>query len=140
MRHSDDPIRLGITGTRQGMTEYQFSELTEFLRAFPSDTEFHHGDCVGVDVEAAALARSMGMLIVCHPPNNPSNRGFYGGDEMRTPRSYLERNRNIVLSSDVLLVVPAESQQQPRGGTWYTYNFAGKCAVPRVLFLPERSG
>jgi hypothetical protein len=59
-------MKIGVTGTRSGMNETQFAAMQEYLSQFvPADTELHHGDCVGVDVEVAILAQSLGMRVVC---------------------------------------------------------------------------
>lgn len=45
-------MRIGVTGTRNGMTLAQHDTLADVLRGL-SIAEFHHGGCRGVDVEAA---------------------------------------------------------------------------------------
>ena len=62
---------IGITGTRSGMNDTQKKNVTEFLRDSlkqHSLSTLHHGDCIGVDVEIANIAKSMGYYIINHPP------------------------------------------------------------------------
>ena len=130
-------MKVGITGTREGMTEIQFKEITYLLtQLFVPGAEFHHGDCEGVDVEAAYVACELGYRIVCHPPALQYRQGFFGGDEIREPLGYLERDRNIVDEADVLLVVPLQNEWQPKGGTWFTHDYAKKKGVPLTVVWP----
>lgn len=118
-------MKIGVTGTREGMNEAQFEQVKKFLEKYKG-AELHHGDCRGVDVEVAYLAKEMGYKIVCHPPKSQAQQGFFGGDEMREPEGYLKRDRNIVDETELLLVVPLQNERQDKGGTWYTYDYALK--------------
>ena len=44
-------VRLGVTGTSDGITDKQLLRLHEFIAAVQA-TELHHGDCVGADAVA----------------------------------------------------------------------------------------
>ena len=133
-------MKIGVTGTRSGMNEAQFAAMQEYLSQFvPADTELHHGDCVGVDVEVAMLAQSLGMRVVCHPPEKDELRANHNSDEIRKPLSHFARNRNIVDDTDVLMVVPYQDNHQPNGGTWYTHDYAKKKGKEPVVFFPKRS-
>ena len=131
-------MKVGITGTREGMNEKQSKQVREFLEQFPLGTEFHHGDCKGVDVQAAAIAKELGFRIICHPPKLTEQQGFFGGDETREPSGYLQRDRNIVDEADTLIVVPLQDEWQPKGGTWYTHDYAIKRSKPVTIFYPNR--
>ena len=130
-------MKIGITGTREGANDFQITKLIEFFEQLPKTGEFHHGDCVGVDVEVAAIARECGLKIVCHPPIKPTLRGFFKSDEYRHPLGYMERDRNIVDETELLLVVPKHTSWQPKGGTWYTHDYAKKQNRPYLIFWPE---
>jgi hypothetical protein len=130
-------MKVGVTGTREGANAYQLAELRTVLTELKG-TEFHHGDCKGVDVEAAAIAKDLGYKVVCHPPKSSEQQGFFGGDEMREPLGYLQRDRNIVDATDVLLVVPLQNEWQPKGGTWYTYDYAVKKGKPVSVIYPGK--
>ncbi len=130
-------MRIGVTGTRSGMNETQFSAVVEYLSGF-ANAELHHGDCVGVDAEVAVIATSLGFRTVCHPPEKDDLRAFHPSDEIRGSLSYFARNRNIVDETDLLLVVPYQDQHQTNGGTWYTHDYAVKKGKPVEVFFPGR--
>lgn len=128
-------MKVGVTGTREGATAYQLAELRTVLTELKG-TEFHHGDCKGVDEQAAAIAKELGYKIVCHPPESDYLRAYFLADEMREPAGYLKRDRAIVDSVDVLLVVPLQNAWQPKGGTWYTFDYAVKKGKPVSVIYP----
>jgi len=128
-------MKVGVTGTRSGMTDHQTQLVWDFLTT-PGITQLHHGDCRGVDVEVAALALSLGIEIVCHPPVKDELRGWFESDQTREPLNYFARNRNIVDETDFLLVVPFQMSPQKHGGTWYTYSYARKKNKPHLVVYP----
>lgn len=128
-------MKIGVTGTREGATEYQLKELRSVLQELKG-TEFHHGDCAGVDEQAAKIAKELGYKIVCHPPESDYLRAYFPADEMREPAGYLKRDRAIVDSVDVMLVVPLQMEWQPKGGTWYTHDYAKKKNKPYNVIWP----
>ena len=129
-------MKVGVTGTREGATEYQLKELRSVLAELKG-TEFHHGDCRGVDVQAAAIAQELGYKIVCHPPILTEEQGYFGGDEIREPAGYMKRDRAIVEETDVLLVCPKQMEWQRQGGTWYTHDYAVKIGKPLSIIWPK---
>jgi hypothetical protein len=129
-------MRIGITGTREGGTEYQLNKLRAILLEMQG-TECHHGDCKGVDEQAAAIAKELGYKIVCHPPEIDDLRAYYPADEMRESSGYLKRDRRIVDECDILLVVPLHEEWQPKGGTWYTCDYAKKINKPFIVIWPK---
>lgn len=129
-------MKIGVTGTRSGMTDAQLSSVALFLfdeRA----SELHHGDCVGVDVEVAELAKKLNYRVVCHPPIKDDLRAYHASDEIREPLSYFARNRKIVDECDLLLVVPYQKTHQTSGGTWYTHDYAVKQGKPVLVFYGD---
>lgn len=131
-------MKVGVTGTREGANDLQLAKVRELLADFfETDSEFHHGDCSGVDVQVAHIAKEIGYTIVCHPPMKDEMQGFFGGDIVHEPKGYLERDRNIVDSTEVLLVVPLQNEWQPKGGTWYTHDYAVKKKKPVALIYPK---
>lgn len=131
-------MKIGITGTRSGMTELQRTCAMSLLqRLFVNNSQFHHGDCIGVDVQAAEIAAGIGFYTVCHPPIKTDLRGNHKSNEFREPLSYFARNRNIVDETDFLIVVPFQMSHQTSGGTWYTHDYAIKKNKPIEIIWPE---
>jgi len=132
-------MKIGVTGTRSGMTDKQKQETTDVLAniiSMEGEHEFHHGDCVGVDVELAEIAQSLGFKVVCHPPIKHELRAYHESDVILEPLSYFARNRKIVDNVDFLMVVPYQMEWQPSGGTWYTRDYAKKKEVTFNEFWP----
>lgn len=129
-------MKIGVTGTREGANEHQLREIKMLLKALKG-TEFHHGDCAGVDAQAAKIAKELGYKIVCHPPASDYLRAYVPADEMREPAGYLKRDRAIVDSVDALIVVPLQQEWQPKGGTWYTHDYAKKKNKPLTIIFPK---
>lgn len=119
-------MKVGFTGTRHGMSEMQSRSLGSLLLQL-EPTEFHHGSCMGSDVAAAKMVRSLfpKCWIVAHPgPDGDSCRRVSGVDNETLPgMNHHARNRDIVFACDVLVGTPQEDEPQPRGGTWYTLGF-----------------
>jgi hypothetical protein len=128
-------MKIGVTGTRSGMNENQKQAVTGFLQKHTG--ELHHGDCVGVDAEVAAIAKQLGYTVVCHPPVKNDLRAFFASDQYHSPLSYFARNRQIVDGVDVLLVVPFQDKWQSNGGTWYTHDYALKKYKDVIVFFPN---
>lgn len=124
-------LHVGFTGTRQGMTEHQLAELHHHLnRLHP--TALHHGDCIGADQQAHLLGKDAGYRIVVHPPTDSTRRAWCEGDEQLPPLPFLERDRAIVDSCDILIAAPL-GPDQPRSGTWYTIRYAQKTRRPLIV-------
>jgi hypothetical protein len=131
-------MKIGVTGTREGANDSQLKKVAEYLMSLGPGHELHHGDCRGVDIEIAAIARHLGWHIVCHPPRSKETQGFFGGDEIREPKGYLQRDRQIVDETELLMVVPLQDEWQPKGGTWYTHDYAVKKGKPVKIFYPTK--
>lgn len=116
-------MRVGFTGTRKGMTDYQKRILRERLKVL-QPTEFHHGDCIGADEEAVKIARELDIFIIGHPPIDKSHRAYAGSDIVEDPKQYLARNRDIVDQTDLLFVAPKTKDEELRSGTWATWRYA----------------
>jgi hypothetical protein len=129
--------KIGVTGTRSGMTPAQKDQVEYWLDIEPDGIELHHGDCVGVDAEVVDIARDEDYEIICHPPVKDDLRAFCPYNESREAKSYFARNRDIVDECDVLLVVPFQDSWQSSGGTWYTHDYAIKVGKPLVIFYPD---
>jgi hypothetical protein len=127
---------VGITGTRQGCNAKQYSALERVLsyiirRNRGIVTTLHHGDCIGVDAEAHHLALKIGYAIEIHPPMIQTYRAKCESSMVHVPKSYKVRDTDIVLASDILLVVPAGPEENwPHSGTWKTARIARRVGTP----------
>ena len=116
-------MRIGFTGTRQGMTERQRSAVRDLLASY-AGTILHHGDAIGADAEAHDIALALGCAIVIHPPAIATERAFKTAVEIRAAKPYLVRNKHIVRETALLIAAPAEPVEQLRSGTWSTVRYA----------------
>lgn len=119
---------VGFTGTRKGMSDHQKRIFETILLAMIVDgntIDFHHGDCMGADADAHKIAKSLGCEIFIHPPIAQSMRAFCEGIYL-APLEYLERDRHIVDSCDILIAAPKSDKEERRSGTWYTIRYAKK--------------
>jgi hypothetical protein len=116
---------VGFTGSRHGMTEQQRHKVRKIMTKYDVK-EAHHGDCVGADAEFHDLCVSLGIKIVVHPPSNSSLRAYKdtGSVTVLPTKSYQERNRDIVTSTEFLIACPETETRQPHSGTWYTISHA----------------
>jgi hypothetical protein len=132
------PLKIGITGTRNPITIEQCKAVMDFLlKNYEEGAQLHHGDCLGADVSVAELAKQIGYAVICHPPIDEHLRAFHKSDTILPAKSYFARNRDIVDATDLLLVVPKDTSPQPRGGTWYTHDYAVKNKKPVRIFYPS---
>jgi hypothetical protein len=141
-------MRVGFTGTRDGMTDAQRGAFTERISCIPAFTEFHHGACVGADEEAAEMLWEMWhntdmdartWVVVAHPANMRrcvSVAALRVSEKTLGEKPPLDRNRDIVDSTDVLFACP-KGPEELRSGTWSTVRYARKQGRPVVIFWPD---
>jgi hypothetical protein len=129
-------MRIGFTGTQRGMTERQRQALSCVLDELHASA-FHHGDCIGADAETHDIAAAMGCEIVIHPPVTETKRAWKPAPQIHAPKPYLDRNRDIVRATEMLVAAPAQDIEQLRSGTWSTVRFAGKVGRPVWVILPS---
>ncbi len=124
-------------GTRHGATADQLVKLIETLYKIGA-TEIHHGDCIGVDEQAHNVARELFLNIVIHPPQVDVKRAFCEGKKVTVlePLPYLDRNKQIVNETDLLIALPGQVEEQLRSGTWATVRYAQRLHRPFVLITP----
>ena len=135
-------LNIGVTGTREGMTVIQESNLKDIIEKLLFEQEyteriFHHGQCVGVDVQTAKIFKQYGFKIISHPPTKTELIGICNNDIIQPAKGYLARDRDIVDVCDILLALPKENSPQSKGGTWYTYNYSIKQKKVSFLFYPN---
>jgi hypothetical protein len=133
----------GFTGTREGTTNEQIQALGRWLLQHKPGV-IHHGACVGADEEAVRLIKAtpqLGATVIAHPPLEPalvSEKAIGLSDGKWRPKTYLERNHDIVDAADVLLACPKAPETQ-RSGTWATIRYAERLEKKVVLFWPSGS-
>jgi hypothetical protein len=135
-------MKLGVTGTQNGMTAKQMRAFATFIvQRKPS--EFHFGDCIGADEQMFTLILRIQQMkpwecrIVMHPPDIDTKRANCNPvDETWAPRPYLVRNQDIVNCSDELIATPKELNEQLRSGTWSTVRRARIKEIPVHILEP----
>jgi len=128
---------VSFTGTRDGMTPEQievFGILLYELKPF----WFVHGDCVGADAEAHAVAMSLGVDVIKRPANLKHSRAFCkGGRVVAPPEPPLNRNKKIVNDGGHLVACPSGYEEKLRSGTWSTVRYARKIGKPLTIIWPD---
>lgn len=132
-------MHIGFTGSRRGLTLRQANALWWLLKTLywqePSST-FHHGDCVGADERAFGYANTLGYHTIAHPPDYDGLRAFTASDEIREPKYFHDRNRDIVNECGLLIACPNTLVEQIRSGTWSTVRKGREVHRPRIILLP----
>jgi len=127
-------IKYGFTGTRSGMTDEQKNKLIILLTDKINNNnclEFHHGDCIGADKDFHDIISNLdnfkqNIKIIIHPPINNKLRAYCNSSNIRIPTTYLQRNKNIINETDILIGCPYSNKEQVRSGTWSTIRYAKK--------------
>lgn len=138
-------IKIGFTGTQEGMTVKQLRGVGQVLLCHLLveylPVNFHHGDCIGADAQAHTLARALWFRVFIHPPTDESKRAFCKANPERIAPSkpYLDRNKDIVAETDVLIATPSQQVGEViRGsGTWYTVRYARKLGRQIYIVRPD---
>lgn len=137
-------MKIGFTGTQQGMKASQAGKIYSLINDYFHEnliynSEFHHGDCYGADAQAHNIAKTFKLYIIIHPPIKTIKRAYCDGDIILEPKEYLNRNKDIVRASDLLLATPNEFTEQIRSGTWSTIRFARKLKKQIIIVYPDGS-
>lgn len=139
-------MKIGFTGTREGMTYEQkrtLASLLSYYRAHNNAEEFHHGNCIGSDDEAAIIADQISYVTVAHPSNLVEYTGNYVSDIICPRRPPLKRNHDIVKACDMMIATPKEYFEPTvkRGqGTWSAIRFSrDKCKKHTIIIWPDGS-
>lgn len=132
-------MRIGFTGTQQGMTIDQKTEFLHRITIFDM-AEFHHGDCIGADSQAHDMVRLFPKCSIhIHPPINKIKSAHKKGDIVHKEEEYLHRNRSIVFHTDILIATPKEATEQLRSGTWATIRYAKRTHKTCLIIFPDGS-
>lgn len=133
-------IKIGITGTREGLTDEQYLTIVRNIEFLKDVEELHHGDCLGADAQVAEIFdfHIPDVKIIGHPPTKSYLRAYSKvTDEFLPPKEFLDRNRDIVIASDIMYAFPKEMNEVLRSGTWATIRFAKKVKKPLIIFWPD---
>lgn len=119
------------------MTEAQrqLVEIFILLADKGKPTWLSHGCCEGADIEAGEIAAGYGFKVRGWP--GPGSHLDLPVDQLCAQRSHLERNRRIVDESDEVIAAPPTEDRQPRGGTWYTIDYAVKAGKKITIVYPS---
>lgn len=133
-----------------------FTQLAEKY----DEIEFHHGDCIGSDAQAAiamdAVRRHLidyfgsragcTIRIICHPgypPNHPKETKFRAftnfNDEIREPKPFVARDHDIVDETEEMIATPVSANEEIRSGTWTTVRYARKRKRKITILLPKKT-
>lgn len=131
-------MRAGVSGTLRGATPAQSYALWRLFQS-PAIGQLVHGGARGVDTEADALFREVNKdrpLIIIHPAEGHPWEGPEPTwcDIERPP---LVRNKLIVQTADLMLIVPRTYTELRRSGTWTTYRYALEFGNLTLVILPD---
>ncbi len=132
-------MKIGFTGTQDGITPPQFDLLVEVLQELHEVTEAHHGDCFGADYQFSVIIDCIfgtGKITI-HPPTNNKKRAFCRADVLEKPFPYLVRNHHIVDATDILIACPKGPERKRGSGTWATIRYARKQKGVLVILWPD---
>jgi hypothetical protein len=131
-------IKYGFTGTRTGLNESQRNNIIKPLESNINKgniIEVHHGDCVGADKDFHDICVDFGISqIIIHPPTDNKLRANCKSDFINKPKPYLDRNKDIVDQTDILIACPQTNIEEQRSGTWSTVRYARKFNKTILLF------
>lgn len=135
-------LRVGFTGTRNGMTRAQLAACQALLnswRVLGVSRSLAHGDCVGADSQADYMARKLNYNIIIHPPQDPRLQAncYKPGDQLMDRAVYHVRNINIIRSCERLIATPKDMNRMT-GGTFFTIEYARKeQAISLYVIRPD---
>ena len=135
-------MKVGFTGTRQGMTDDQYAtfiKVVDRLYTGLDVREWHDGDCVGADDEAHNYVENFpGVYVHVHPSNLFRQRAYNSSDFEHAEMPPLTRNEIIVDSVDVMIATPSGETEIMRGsGTWATIRYARKTRTHLIIIWPN---
>jgi predicted Rossmann fold nucleotide-binding protein DprA/Smf involved in DNA uptake len=133
-------MKVGFTGTRNGLTSAQKKALEEELVKFIKRgvLTFVHGDAIGADETAHKIALLLGYNVEVYPCNIKSQRAFtIGGMVASEPAPPLERNKMIVSVSSAMIATPGGFSEELRSGTWATIRAARRAEKHLVIVWPD---
>lgn len=137
-----------FTGTRDGMSDHQLSELVRVLiklgdpaSAWPAPTTFIHGACMGADTQFGEVvwdlrSRHDGITVEVFPSTSLRTRRRADSDYEHPPAPPLVRDQSMVDRADLVIAAPRTPVEQTRSGTWTTVRMARRRLLPIILLAP----
>ena len=132
-------MHIGFTGTQKGMTDFQKKEVAMILlfhhpvryilESLPGTVfQVHHGDCIGADAELEDMAKEYGYTTYAHPASDVAEekKAYCKSDHILPAKPALERNKDIVNVTDIMIATPRQNHEVLRSGTWSTIRYAKK--------------
>ncbi len=118
---------------KENLRQLLSSIVRQEIEQGTSYIEFHHGDCIGADDEAATIAHEVGCYVVAHPghpakkPEDTKFRAFNPhNDEILPSKEFLVRDHDIVNIAYHMIAAPHTDKELVRSGTWTTVRYARK--------------
>jgi len=100
-------MKIGLTGTKKGITPPQFDLLVEVLQELHEVTEAHHGDWIGAEREFAVTIDAVfgigKMWLHRHPPDDDKKRAFTRYDVDSPAATVLVRNKDSVHATEIVI-------------------------------------
>jgi len=129
---------VGFTGTRKGMSLAQVGALNAILHDL-TPKRFHHGCNGEADWQAHTIAKLRHTTRIIGHPGETTDRPDLLAEikEQFPPKPFLERDRDIVTISNLLIAAPLGLERVRGSGTWYTIRYARKMGVPVMIIWPD---
>lgn len=139
-------MRIGFSGTRQGMTNDQVLHVHMLLGDLrgAGASQVTHGMCQGADKQFHDMAKALGYFTIGAPgvlsDGSPYMRAKIECDMVLPEKPFLVRNLQIVHEVDLMLVTPKEQAEQGKGsGTWASIRYTRKAKKPLIIVYPDGS-
>jgi hypothetical protein len=137
-------MKIGFSGTRQGMTNEQVLQVHMLLGDLKSvgATEATHGMCIGADAQFHEMAHALKYFTIGWPGltafGQMKHRSTVEPDLVMPAKPFLIRNQDIVRESDVMIITPAQTTPQREGsGTWATIRYTRSAQKPLIILWPD---
>ena len=133
-------LDIGVTGTRHGANDKQRRLFVSIINK-AMVTKFRHGDCIGFDEESHKIVESISpsTIIEIHPPIEDKHRAYCKGKNVKIhePKNYLDRNKDIVAGSQLMIAVPGTEFEILHSGTWATIRHMKRIGKPFIILYPD---
>ena len=142
----ENDMKIGFTGTREGMTRLQRAFVIRAV-GMCHVNEVHHGGCVGADEDFHRLSLVLNIPVHVHfgcnsqgkTPSKMEETTNVKGKTIKVyePRPYLKRDKTIVDNVEMLIATPKGHKEELRSGTWATIRYAKKKNKKILIVYPD---